>query len=169
MKRVLFTIIAATSLTIAVGVCVLWARSYRFKPSQVGESINFHHSDPYWWVVSNHGELTFCRQHGKDWGPEFPGMHALGVRFGGHNGPNGSLWNLVVPHAYVAALLLSPPAWWLVTFRHDRRRRRPGLCRHCGYDLRSSPDRCPECGAPAAPTVTRLPAGATADTSRPTN
>jgi hypothetical protein len=38
--------------------------------------------------------------------------------------------------------------WLTRTIREESKRTREGLCMHCGYDLRHSQDRCPECGEP---------------------
>ena len=39
-------------------------------------------------------------------------------------------------------------ASYMLSARVVRSRRRNGLCPRCGYDLRQSPGRCPECGLP---------------------
>lgn len=58
---------------------------------------------------------------------------------------------VVVPHWFVGGVLAVPAVTmigvaWLARRRWAVRRKR-GLCAACGYDLRATPGRCPECGA----------------------
>jgi hypothetical protein len=58
--------------------------------------------------------------------------------------PKAYLWELVVPLWPVVALTALLPAFRV--WRWHRRRFAAGRCQKCGYDLRATPDRCPECG-----------------------
>jgi hypothetical protein len=72
-----------------------------------------------------------------------------------HDGskPDGAVvyWILIVPHWWIAIFAGILPLCWISAFllRRARKRlrcRKPGCCPTCGYDLRATPERCPECG-----------------------
>ena len=65
--------------------------------------------------------------------------------------PIGSAWEC--PCWFVCLLYCLLPARRLVLWLRQRRRRTSGLCPTCGYDLRASKDRCPECGTVMAVTT----------------
>lgn len=59
----------------------------------------------------------------------------------------------VVPHWFLLISFAIPPLWWFFKIRSLRRRQMEGYCSNCGYDLRATPDRCPECGRNAVPPI----------------
>ena len=80
------------------------------------------------------------RGFGVGWTPETTeDAHHIGTITYSTRAVWGPTWALAVVFAAL-------PAGRVVRWGWRRRRRRAGLCAACGYDLRATPERCPECG-----------------------
>jgi len=58
--------------------------------------------------------------------------------------------SLVVPFWMTALAASVLPLVWVRRMIRARRKAKEGHCRRCGYDLRETPKRCPECGTVAS-------------------
>ncbi len=68
----------------------------------------------------------------------------------------GRRWQIEMPIWPFIALTAILPSLWLWKAVKRRRMAGPGLCPGCGYDLRASAERCPECGRLILPSPAAL-------------
>jgi hypothetical protein len=165
VKQHLLNFLTLTSLLLCAAVLVLWARSYRacdalVRPARAGDR---------YCVTSEFGMLV-VEWEGPAQGTVLEGweyfqsplprrwpVRSRPLGFEAYRGqvthfvrlPPSTVHGVAVPHWFAAALLAVLPAAWVVRrerARLARRRADGGLCPECGYDLRATTDRCPECG-----------------------
>ena len=165
-KRAFFGRLTLNSLTILSLLCsfataALWARSY-----WECDMLRHHTNEAYRESrsQSNRGELTaFVYRHSAGytvhWGvanlklyaagfPQDSSISIPGFGYGNFVFPGRPEYvrGVWFPHWFAVLLLAILPAVRLRAHLRNRKRNRAGLCPKCGYDLRATPDRCPECG-----------------------
>jgi hypothetical protein len=136
-----------------------------YLPSETS-SIHTLVSQQVWWVNVNCGVATICWQtlgcaSGKmpneDPGFSFRRMpaHSPDTEWEMELGrvvdyQYGGVCSHLVMECWPMAILFSlAPLAWLVQRVVRKPSRYSGKCRNCGYDLRATPERCPECGTVA--------------------
>jgi hypothetical protein len=152
VKRRVFNVLTAVSLAACAATAALWARSY-----VCFDSVSWSTADHGWRLVSFRGQFAFASVTHLSLGNGFligaqprrplPETDDSFFGFAVHSSTGNFEWCVVTfPHWSLALAFAVPGALRAVR----PRAKIPGACRHCGYDLRATPDRCPECGTSAA-------------------
>jgi hypothetical protein len=170
VRRRPFTLISAASLLLWLTVSALWVRSYWVEDTLA------HYSDTSVSASSFRGRISFLtgfevRRHGWDlysvsakdmprmsWDLRRVRFDRFGIRISSYSPYPGdqstgvarvaTSWKLALPHWLPFLAFGVVPALWLISRIWRVLPRQPrGFCSACGYDLRATPERCPECGA----------------------
>jgi hypothetical protein len=165
LARYTFNALAVLSLLLCMATVVLWVRSY-YKL----DCLSWDHADRFGELFSSAGgfyhSITYVHH------PEKPIAYHTGTPRGLYITPGvietrhwefGGFWWIVtartrvryfvaepgwsagVPCWFAMACFASPSVAWLLVRRLSARYP-VGSCVTCGYDLRATPNRCPECG-----------------------
>jgi hypothetical protein len=152
-RQILLTTAALISLLLCIASITLWSRSTRKLSPAAADSFDIVHNVPnetYVWFISDRGRLAFCRQRGHDWHSPHTAFRILGLEYASSTAGQSYLKDLYVPYWLLTLITLILPLTCTTSWirrQVQARRHRPGLCPTCGYDLRATPNRCPECGA----------------------
>jgi hypothetical protein len=171
MTRWLLRLLALVSLLLTLVTAGVWVQSYLGGFFFGGDWPPFTGIDVGGYGVgadSYHGKVCFrWAEHSREkkWFSSVymntsPNYFAIDVHIApaGKPAPLGNVWashgvvGIRCWFAMLASLLLIVP-WVFCSFRERRirGRSRQGLCPKCGYDLRATPARCPECGTRVEP------------------
>jgi hypothetical protein len=167
VTRRLVTLAAVASLLLCAATVVLWVRSYwkweHIKASGGDDEIVLRSAEGILSLTHYHEPSLFTRARRLDWQDEYKTRYDLGYRvralwcFAAEHAQDGTdwKWRLSSPHWFLALSFAILPALLLLPATRSRRSRGASLCPACGYDLRATPARCPECGAVPAATAAR--------------
>jgi hypothetical protein len=154
MRRRLLNLVTALSLLLCVAATVLWVRSYGRRDWLVwiprGSGLHY--------LLTDNGTLMLAWEQGQ--ADETELYHCWEVNSQARDRRN--IWSdlirfryehrrashrdIEVPMWVVAALFGAWPARWYFARVRAFRAQRLRQCLNCGYDLRATPGRCPECG-----------------------
>jgi hypothetical protein len=170
VKRRLFNLLAGGSLLMCVACAAITVRSYwrldcgevdilnsrtTFAASRSRVRLEimqrFPNSSSYVSIADSKTILpyNFHPRTQSDWGNRL-GVDWSWLILSGNFNPPRHFLSVLFPLWISVILMAISPAVWI--WRRSRQIANDNLCTHCGYDLRATPGRCPECGMVPKPT-----------------